>query len=1277
MRIAPQILLSDHERADLQAAAAAGATHPRLALRARIILLAAEGIQNKAIAAHLGVGRVQVARWRDRYAQARLAGIEHDLPRGAPPVRMDVGRLVELASEPATAQLSTRSLAVELGVSASSVSRHWRSTGLPARQENQALPGLDLDGRAVDVVGLYVAPREHALVVACGMGGREAQPGAQPARPGTAMQRHLATSFMTALQLVDADASDLPAAMPAPDAARPADWLDFLRELETGTPDGITLHLIADNHVTQQHPDVREWLARHPRLVVHPVAGAAAWRRAVQQLLRDAPWGFAAGIPQVLAFLSEPVRWPLRWLRQGDAGQPGTFLSPVTPRQAAPWARDPAPDEHNERTGSVSAFLPRSAAIPSAGVMAGLECVREAAQPVDSAKLLPPRQGGQAIVREALMARLQEARRRRCVVVQGQAGSGKTSTLAAWRKSLISLGFDVCWLALGAEDNAPDRFFDCLSASLDAVDPSLTRDATAPGGECDAPAIEHWVIQLVQALGQRQRDLVLILDDLHHVTSPHIVQALQRLIDYAPAQLHLAFASRSALPLALECLRAQGLVAEFDMRDLCFTAEESERFLRQQLGAIDPRDAAAIHDLTDGWVAGLQLFAVDLRARRGAGYPVVPVRDARSFVAYFEREVVVRLAPDDLDMLVRMATCQSFCVALCASMLGKHEADIGARLARLEADNLFLAQVGSPNHSSNREPWYRIHPLLRETLLERHGRLPEPDRQAMHAAAWRWFDARGRLDDAVFHAVRAGDEAAAAAMVEACGQALLARGELSQLAALLRLLPSAQVRQRHGLLVVNGYLQLYARNVDGLRHTLDELAAHDAADPLRTYTLGLLRAGLALQLDDPDTVLGMLPQLWDIPPGADDLAWSSRGNVLSWLFLQRGEYDEVRRLQDDITLRTGAPRSSLFGRYIRATSLALEGQVERAGQHVRDVLREAERQGPAFVGLACLAAGLLADILYEANDPEAACRLLEPRIAGLERVSLPDVVLRVLMVLSNAHWLAGRRVQANACLDRLEAYAVRFGLDRVLAEALVLRLRRHLQEGETERANTVLQCLAALAEKHPGGTRGDRIRQAAALGRIEMAMSTQDFAGAAAMIDALLASAAAGGSGAASLTLQRAMAQQALHNEGAARDAFGRAIRMGHGASLLRSLLDATASAPEAFAALARTPQHEPVLAFYVKRLLAAAGTRASGVSADGAGGPSSMSVLSEREGEILGLLAQAMSNKKIASVLNLSPETVKWHLKNIYAKLGVNGRGKAAARLRDLAAGELVARAA
>lgn len=132
VRVAPEIVLTDEERTELSGLVRSRLTSVRLGQRARIVLLAAEGIQNKDIAAKLGVGRVQVSRWRERYAQSRLAGIERDLPRGAPPVKVDVARLVELTTQSkpeAAAHWSTRRMAAELGVSAASVSRHWRANG--------------------------------------------------------------------------------------------------------------------------------------------------------------------------------------------------------------------------------------------------------------------------------------------------------------------------------------------------------------------------------------------------------------------------------------------------------------------------------------------------------------------------------------------------------------------------------------------------------------------------------------------------------------------------------------------------------------------------------------------------------------------------------------------------------------------------------------------------------------------------------------------------------------------------------------------------------------------------------------------------------------------------------------------------------------------------------------------------------------------------------------------------------------------------------------------
>jgi LuxR family maltose regulon positive regulatory protein len=898
-----------------------------------------------------------------------------------------------------------------------------------------------------------------------------------------------------------------------------------------------------------------------------------------------------------------------------------------------------------------------------------------AVRPIACTKLLPPRGARQLMARDALMTRLLDARRDRCVVIQGQAGSGKTSTMVAWRKALISLGFDVTWLSLSSEDNEPARFFDCLLASIAEVDPAIVRDAAllvAQGTE-DA-AIEHWVITLVQALAARQRHVMLMIDDLHHITDPRIFEALQWLLDYAPAQLHLVLSSRSALTLSLERLRVQGTLSEFDMRDLRFSEAESQRYLREQLDHIDPRDAAALHALTDGWVAGLQLFAVDLRTRQGGNYPVVKVRDPRTFASYFEREVLARVAPDDLEMLTRAAVCHRFCAPLCAGIVEQENelAHIRLRLGQLESDNLFITQVGS----HDREVWYRTHPLLRETLLARLTERGAGALQAAHEVAWRWFESRGRIDDAVFHAVKAGDPAAAAGMVEQCAQALLAQGELNQLSGLLRMLPVELVQQRFDLHVVMAHLHLYSRNFQALRESLAQLeASPDTLCEARRYTLRLLRAGFALQQDDTDTVSAMLPELRAIPGDADDFIWNARGNVLSWLHMTRGEYDEARRVLEDTGRRAGAPRSALLGRCMGALSLSMEGRVKQAEKIIREVLQEAERQGAPYVGVACMATGLLADTLYELNDIEAACQLLEPRMGVLERVSLPEIVLRAFTVLSNAHWLAGRRGQACSWLDRLEAYAQRYGCDRVLAEALVLRLRRCLQQAETERANSTLEHVIALEMRHAGSgsDTAARIRFAAARACVEMCLHTGDYAGVTNRLEALIANSEESGRWhmAATLRLQLAMAHQGLAHERAAAQAFVLAIRQGHALGLMRTLLDVAAAAPGLFHALANAAIADPVLAFYVERLRGAdAGAPAAPVVSAGAA-PASTDTLSEREREILALLAQAMSNKKIATVLNVSAETVKWHLKNIYVKLGVGGRGSAAARFRDLNARE------
>ena len=133
MRVAPTIELTSEQKDELTKSARSKRTSVRLAQRAQIVLLAAQGLQNKDIAAQLGIGRVQVARWRERYLEGGLQGIERDLPRGAPPVKVDVAKLVELTTQStpeAATHWSTRKMGAALGVSASTVMRHWQAHGL-------------------------------------------------------------------------------------------------------------------------------------------------------------------------------------------------------------------------------------------------------------------------------------------------------------------------------------------------------------------------------------------------------------------------------------------------------------------------------------------------------------------------------------------------------------------------------------------------------------------------------------------------------------------------------------------------------------------------------------------------------------------------------------------------------------------------------------------------------------------------------------------------------------------------------------------------------------------------------------------------------------------------------------------------------------------------------------------------------------------------------------------------------------------------------------------
>ncbi|MFM0505595.1 LuxR C-terminal-related transcriptional regulator [Paraburkholderia caffeinilytica] len=910
-------------------------------------------------------------------------------------------------------------------------------------------------------------------------------------------------------------------------------------------------------------------------------------------------------------------------------------------------------------------------------------------------RLIPPRSTIRIVARERLLAQLLDARRNRCVVLQGPAGCGKTSLLIAWREALLSLGFDIAWLTLAPDDNELTHFLDYLVASLAHVDPAMCHEAALLGGRgIDDEAVERTIIALVRGIATHSNDVVLVLDDLHHMTNARNHEALQWLLDYAPANLHLVLVSRGTVPLSLGRPRDQGLVLELDIRDLRFTAAESEAFLKAQLGEIGQREARHMHELTDGWVAGLQLFAIHLKRKKqsttdfASADPLANAQllDARGFAAYFEREVLSRLAPSEVELLVRMASCTRVCTPLCIALIGDEQspAEVRALLTRLENDNLFIA----PIESSGNETWYRLNPLFRETLLERFRARSELHQREVHLAAWIWFRDHEQPDDAVRHALLAGEQAAAADLVLHVGRTMQIKGDLRKLVGLIRLLPLAEVQGRIGLRLWMVHLQLYAREFDACAAAIARLQTDiPASDAHSRYRLILLRAALAVQRDDTDEAMSMLPQLQQIPAHADSLAVGGRNNLVSWIYMRRGEYDAARRVQSEAPqlLVDGAPlmgtsSGALNGRCMAGFSYALEGRFVQVERISRDVLFEADQRGSAAAEAACFAAALLGEVLYEFNELDAARKLLEDRVDVLERVSIPDSVLRVLTVLSAAHWVAGHRLDAFAYLERLEEYATQYGLQRLVAHSMAEQVHRHLLSDQFDAAEAGLARLDMIAARvvaTPAGTTAE-IHVMTGSAHVNWCIAHGDFEGAAIRLQALIPFCEARGwqRHIAHFQMQAAVVDARRGRADAAREAVLAALRRGHRLGLVRSLLDADPGALDLITAVIQGEAHDPVLSFYVGRLQAAQkATVPSGAAPAVRPGSRStpspgIETLSERETRVVGLLAQALPNKKIARTLGISPETVKWHLKNIYGKLGVTSRDEAVARVRDLELG-------
>ena len=297
MNQAATITLTHEQRIELERRVRSQTLEARRVRRARIVLLAADGVDNHEIARRLEISRNQVISWRNRFAHGGLAAIESDLPRSGRKPTIDAAEIVRVTTQTTpegATHWSTRKLAAKLGISDTTVLKVWQANGLKPHLIETFKVSRDpkFVEKLEDIVGLYMSPPEHALVLCCDEKSQvqaldRTQPGL-PLKKGRAStlthdyKRNGTTTLFAALNVLDGQVI-----AQCQQRHRHTEWLQFLRQIDRETPKDKALHLVCDNYATHKHPTVQEWLEKHPRFHIHFTPTSASWLNMVERFFRS------------------------------------------------------------------------------------------------------------------------------------------------------------------------------------------------------------------------------------------------------------------------------------------------------------------------------------------------------------------------------------------------------------------------------------------------------------------------------------------------------------------------------------------------------------------------------------------------------------------------------------------------------------------------------------------------------------------------------------------------------------------------------------------------------------------------------------------------------------------------------------------------------------------------------------------------------------------------------------------------------------------------------
>ncbi|MGB3715820.1 MAG: LuxR C-terminal-related transcriptional regulator [Candidatus Promineifilaceae bacterium] len=911
-------------------------------------------------------------------------------------------------------------------------------------------------------------------------------------------------------------------------------------------------------------------------------------------------------------------------------------------------------------------------------------------------KLYMPPKRPSLVPRPHLIKKLNAGLNGKLTLISAPAGFGKTTLVSEWVRNLrldaakeSQIVNKITWLSLDDSDNDPTRFLTYFIAALNQVEgigASIGEGALVMLQSPQPPPSEDVLTSLVNDITAIPDRIILVLDDYHSIVSSPVDDAITFLLEHLPPQMHLVIATRDDPQLHLARLRARGQLAELRATDLRFTSSEATEFLTQVMGLnLSKDDISVLENRTEGWIAGLQLAAISMQGSKDAAGFIKSFTGSHRFVLdYLIEEVLEQQSESIQTFLLQTAVLNRLTGPLCDALTGQKDGQ--AYLETLERANLFIVSLDEERR------WYRYHHLFSD-LLRKRLRQKQPDWvPTLHIRASEWYMQNGFVDEAIEHTLRAEDFEWAAHLIDEHFDALWTRGEHAKLRRWLGELPVELVFSKpqlcifHALYLFTGGQQAAAEsslraaeqalepNTDRPSETSPPEQEDRLSDTDRMKLRGRLEAVRAFISSHKGDIPGIIQharQALQYLPEQDLTMRSMVAIALGDAHAFKGEMEAAYQAQLEALAVSRAAGNIYFlivANLKVAVTLREQGHFQRTIEICQQQMQLAVKSGLSQAGVVGWLLAIWGEALAELNDLDGAIDMVGKGVAlfegGGNKSMLGWSYLCLMRVLCSKGDITGAEeiIQKAENIGR-ETDMPPWFTNQIAAWQARLWLAQNKLEPASQWAR--VRGLVAAGELRPlPEIDYFWLIEYVVLARILIAQGWVDET--AKLLQRLLESAETGErtTRVIEILILQAMVSQSVGDTSEAVVTLEQALTLAEPGGFVRIFVDEGPT----MARLLHEALNHGIAPDYVCRMLAAFPVAESEITDPSKSQDPQTELfepLSERELEVLQLIAEGLTNPEIATRLFLSVNTVKAHTRNIYGKLDSHNRMQAVTNAR------------